>query len=120
MNFLVIVLCFVAFAVLMLRELYVKPIFEIIDECQVALFCYDEMSARDVDNLYVLNKFIAEQKFAKTQLAVKKIQETENSTFTHILMSSAERDIYARFMQRLPEERLKLEEAIARNQAYFN
>ena len=120
MNFLVIVFCFVAFAVLMLRELYVKPILEIIDECQVALVCYDELSARDTGNLYVLNKFIAEQKFAKTQLAVKKIQETENSMFTHILMTSTERDIYMRFLQRLPEERTKLEEAIARNQAYFN
>ena len=120
MNFLVIVLCFVAFVVLMLRELYVKPIFEIIDECQVALVCYDEMSIRDAGNLYVLNKFIAEQKFAKIQLAVKKIQETENSTFTHVLMSSEERDIYARFMQRFPEEKINLEKAIVRNQEYFN
>lgn len=74
MNFLVIVLSVGIVTVLVLREWFVKPVFEIIDECQVALLCYDQLSAQDAGNLYVLNKFIAEQKFAKTQLAVKKFK----------------------------------------------
>ena len=63
-------LSFMVFTIWILREIFVKPIFQIIDKCESALFVLYEYSAiRRVPNPYIFNKFRAEQKWKRLQTA---------------------------------------------------
>ena len=120
MNFLVVFFSLMVFTIWILREIFVKPIFQIIDKCESALFVLYEYSAiRRVPNPYIFNKFRAEQKWKRLQTAVNEIKDVENAAFTHSLMTLKERKRYASFFERLPEERRELEEANVLHQEYL-
>lgn len=120
MNLLVMFLFFSVCTIWILREIFVKPVLQIIDKCESSLFVlYEYRTIRRISNPYIFNKFRAEQKLKRIQTAVDKIHDVESAVFTQKLMTLKERKRYTSFLERLPSEWRELEEAKVLHREYL-